>query len=325
MGLSAIILSATPLNPYNIDTLNFSVPMDNGIRILSPDYCTLDLRYPYYGDTVNLKFWKLLKLPFGSAWSPPSVPLTRQDGYKYIYNHTKREFDAYDKSGVNIVHITGITSIADMNIDFTIFNSHQFEIFVEVDDLGKSPFIFTPHLVKKRLVSVEQKDIIGGMQNNYLLDNIDIKTGFEIQYISGIDTNVYNKSVKYYHKQVEAVVYKGNGYGTLGYFWDMDWSKNLPSNDVYVPTDVVPINPDDDTDRKMFANLLTFDILLPFFATTLYPDLMPVIKDGETQNNRPIYEPWLIWGFLKFLYNYRTSDFEDDFEIPIFDLSPRYL
>ena len=56
----------------------------------------------------------------------------------------------------------------------------------------------------------------------------------------------------------------------------------------------------------------------------LYPDLMPVQRYGETQNNRPIYEPWLIWGFYKFLWNKRTNDWGDDEIPPLFDLSPSF-
>lgn len=325
MGLGATILNCYPLNASNITTLEFSVPWDNGIRILAPEYCTLDLRYPYYGDTVNLKFWQLLGLTFGAALPPPSVPLTLQAGYIYTYNHSKREFDAYDATGTNFVHITGITSMADMNIDFTIYKSHQFQIFVDSNELKGSPFIFPAHWVKKKLPALEQADIIGGVQNNIILDRADIKHRFDIQYLADIEDNSYSNALEYSFKLLKGEIYKSHGYGLLGYFWDLDWSKNLPSNDVYVPTEIVPINPEEDPNKRaMLATLLTFDFLLPMFSLNLYPDLMPVVKDGETQNNRPVYEPWLIWGFLKFLYNHRTSDFEDDFEIPIFDLSPSW-
>ena len=58
-------------------------------------------------------------------------------------------------------------------------------------------------------------------------------------------------------------------------------------------------------------------------AFGLYPNLMPIDRGGETQNNRPVYEPWLI-VMEKFLFPYITDDTEDDFAIPIFDLSPDF-
>ena len=57
----------------------------------------------------------------------------------------------------------------------------------------------------------------------------------------------------------------------------------------------------------------------------LYPALLPVQRYDETQNNRPIYEPWLIWGFFKFLWDKKTNDYGgDSINIPVFDLSPSF-
>lgn len=324
MALGAYILDFQPLNPSNIDSIDFSYPMDNGIRILSPDYLTLSLRPPYYGDEVNLKFWKLLGLMFGAAWTPPPAPLTRQPGYRYVYNHSTREFDAYDASGTNFVHITGIDSMADMNIDFTIYKSHQFEIIINPEDLGGSRFIFPAHLVKKILDGLEQKPFDEGVQNIYLPDRlrpygaIDFDNPyFEIQHIGDIIVNNFGKT---YFKNLKKKTYELNG--SLHYFWDIDWEKNAPMNYFYLAEDS-PF-----TSKKLLqimrSQQLSGDILLPILSSNMFPDLMPVERAGETQNNRPVYEPWLILGWLSFLYNHRTVDLEDDFVIPIFDLSPRF-
>ena len=48
---------------------------------------------------------------------------------------------------------------------------------------------------------------------------------------------------------------------------------------------------------------------------------MSVVRPDESQVNRPVYEPWLIWGFFQFLAN-RTIDLDDFYPIPVFDLSP---
>ena len=74
-------------------------------------------------------------------------------------------------------------------------------------------------------------------------------------------------------------------------------------------------------EAKMFG---VMTLLYMQLGIGLYPDLMPIQRYDETQNNRPIYEPWLIWGFYKFLWNKKTNDWGDDEIPPVFDLSPAW-
>ena len=55
----------------------------------------------------------------------------------------------------------------------------------------------------------------------------------------------------------------------------------------------------------------------------LFPKYQKIVRPGESNNNRPVYEPWLIWGVLKFLWLHRSEE-EDDYGIPVFDLSPNW-
>ena len=65
--------------------------------------------------------------------------------------------------------------------------------------------------------------------------------------------------------------------------------------------------------------------LIPMWSLTLYQMLQPVIRDGETQNNRPIYEPWMIWGFYNFIHSSVVNDIVDYLhEVPTWDLSPNW-
>ena len=64
---------------------------------------------------------------------------------------------------------------------------------------------------------------------------------------------------------------------------------------------------------------------------TMFPMLEPILRANETQNNRPVYEPWLIWGVYKFLGNHEYGgpgypwDDEDTPDIDVLnDLSPNW-
>ena len=72
----ATILGVTSLFP-NSDAVLFSYPFDNGIRVLGFDDL-LGSEAVYYGDEIDLKFWKLLKMPFGQS-NDPENPLTLQE------------------------------------------------------------------------------------------------------------------------------------------------------------------------------------------------------------------------------------------------------
>jgi hypothetical protein len=71
----------------------------------------------------------------------------------------------------------------------------------------------------------------------------------------------------------------------------------------------------------------SFDLAL--LLKGLYPALMPVERGGETNNNRPVYEPWLITKLkdAKFSdysdYFYTKDDF-DRYIVDVFDLSPNW-
>ena len=58
-------------------------------------------------------------------------------------------------------------------------------------------------------------------------------------------------------------------------------------------------------------------------SVSVVPKYQKIVRSGEYNNNRPIYEPWLIWGVLKFLWIHRSEE-DDDYEIPVFDLSPNW-
>lgn len=420
MSNEAVILNIDAIYPYSTE-LNFSIPFDNGIRLINPVDLLLSDEV-YYGDEINLSFWNLLRLPFGIS-STPESPLTLQPNYLYKYNHTTRVFDVYDDLGVNIIHTENIRSIADMNIDFIIHKSHQFEIIY--DGSGFANRFFFPAILVKDIKIGDNVDVVRCWVDNIYLNNEDCNNwhikhlaedyipsywskvdiipqfrkyledilfgvapttlsynknkpenyfyadGFDIYEFNAIPKNpplfdpiiVYNDGdivsdeqgyIYAVHGGSKCILPDGtadpNGfvYKTVGTgrIFDKKIGKRYYVNDIindnstyylvkveFVMTDwtIDIVNTD-----KICVLLLRIGKILKFTAIfrylwlvlaiqalSMYPDLMPVERAGETQNNRPIYEPWLIWGFLKFIYNQYTHD--DDYEnIPVFDLSPRY-
>lgn len=430
---TGIIMGA---NPLYADTppISFSIPQVNNIRIISPDWIVGSLRI-YYGDEIDLKFWRMLNLKFGAVPNPEN-PLTRIDGYLYVYHHRNRTFDAYDDNGVNFVHIDNVDNIAKMNIDFTIANSHQFEIIADSSAMGWTRFIF-PVIWNKRTFDAEiQTNLAQGVFSPYPPNKVrpyeaddPDNPEFYIKYLGGLDLSTSWE--EFYYRVAERFIVNDDWWG-IGKANAPNWTKNMPTNYFYVERkDLFPISAtqfsywpdlfdktkcykagdivrgiegygDTQTDniyivkadsaccdepnpfnvaikdmsrvfsvqigrnykvndiifynnvyylvhtpfictdfsidivntykictllvrmiRRTIANKQEINPLFPDMPITLYPKYMPVERAGETHNNRPVYEPWLIWPF-GFVVTYWTYD-DDEEMIPVFDLSPRWL
>lgn len=439
------ILGIDALYPKS-QALDFSVPFDNGIRVIDWDDIFGSGKI-YYGDEIDLKFWSLLNLSFGKSTDPEN-PLTLQEGYTYKYYYLSSVFDVYDKNNTRIIHKTGISSIAQMNIDFTIANSHQFWVIVD-GNIGGYKFMFPAKVVEQLHVSDIEPYTRCGLQNIYLPDRI--------RPYSSDDVDNPEMNLKYLAlfdemqrwTQWGSLTMRSYDSGSLTGIGDyniIDWNRNCPTNYFYmkglyelqatgIPDDITKVptfdptkcydtgdyvrgnteltsyilykvmsntcqNIDGDTcsvdpysfiytikntsrifdlevgkryyvndiirilneetndyiyylvDTEFVLNDFSIDsihttkictllieikrfkrfrffaekinILYMQLALGLYPDLMPIQKYDETQNNRPVYEPWLIWGFYKFVWSKKTSDWGDDIDIPLFDLSPSW-
>ena len=164
----AILLGVTSLYPKT-QSIEFSYPYDNGIRIIDWDDILGEDKV-YYGDEIDLKFWSLLNLPFGVS-SDPENPLTLQEGYLYKYYHKTKVFDVYDDNGTQIIHKTNVRTIAQMNIDFTIHKSHQFWIIAS-SNVGGHKFMFPAWLVRDRKPIDIEEALNGGVLNYYLADRV---------------------------------------------------------------------------------------------------------------------------------------------------------
>ena len=77
--------------------------------------------------------------------------------------------------------------------------------------------------------------------------------------------------------------------------------------------------------KQLFrAYSIRLHMLYSTLLMSLLPSLQPTQRVDETHNNRPVYEPWLIYGLYRFLYNRRYITDEDTYPIDIMDLSPNW-
>ena len=150
-----------------IDKLEFCEPFFNGIRIISADSLLWDSRPPYYGDLVNIDFYRWLGLDIGEDSQPT---WTRTDGYRYVYNMTRRSFSVFDPSSTIIHTKQNITSMGDMGITFDIYKSHQF--IIVADDIEDAfPFLLPVDLIWEIWPAGVVEDMDRGILNYYPVDD----------------------------------------------------------------------------------------------------------------------------------------------------------
>ena len=154
-------------SPVNA-SFDFSYPYWNGIRVVSAEMLSNLTQFPWYGDTMTMSMWGMLHLNIGTLPAGTAV-LTRQDGYLYVYNTSTKVFEVYDETNTLKSRTTNITSIADMKIDFTIANSHQFKVVYGGNDDSTKYFIIG-HFEKPVYDMVIDDDSKEGVGNIYLAD-----------------------------------------------------------------------------------------------------------------------------------------------------------
>ena len=98
-------------------------------------------------------------------------------------------------------------------------------------------------------------------------------------------------------------------------------NRMLPNNYLYLPNKYTPFTIVD-TKKKLRATQIKLTFTLAELSICLYNMLLSIQRPEETINNRPVYEPWLVWGFYKLIYSKGTIAEDVPIIYPIFDLSP---
>ena len=302
----------------NNDVIAFSKPFFNGIFVMDSGLVSSGISPIYYGDKMTMRGWDFLKMPLGIIKDSEEV-LTHQDGWRYIYNHKKRTFDAIDNLGNTYIHRDNIQTIGDLHIDFTIQMSHDFEVII--GSLDASDFDFY-RLGKCRKITFGPSPVVVG-QKGY--DNL-----YGYNDVPSFSNHLTTD------KRIDEVDDNYAGIGIIPTTRSVDILESTISvghrefgNDATQETKVY------DASFKVFdlnfikpeyrAQALKWNFLLPMMSRCIYPELYGVEGFGETHNNRPVYEPWLIWGVFKFLFLHRDGAGDDGRPpIEIFDLAPNW-
>lgn len=317
----------------NSTVANFSIPSNNGIYMISASSIVSNLHPLYYGDTVDMFFWRRLGVVLGKE-NTNITYLTRQDGYKYEFHFDKKEFIVKDATGAVELKRTGITCLADLGIDYTIFASHQFIIYTDGSGIEGFTF-FLPTILHWLACDVDNFGLTGlaGIADQYDPDpdpnNPDPTDPTDPTY----PPNPHDPDNKY-----EGLLGR---FPTIyyGYFMVDFYIYNILA--AYTGMDNFDINNEitaeypfygdgihnkvaDITYRNIQAKSIDVKFLIPLLTISLFPAMLPVDKLDETRNNRPVYEPWMIWGFYEFLCNRASQDDGDRFIVNMFDLSPNW-
>lgn len=335
----AIILEISDnLSPAKGTVLDFSVPFANGIVLMSCEYLALGGNKVYYGDEMSFNIWETLHLPIGTR-TDSDVIWTLHDGYSYIYYYSQAKFKIYDTTGQEIYSRNNIASIADLHIDFTVHKSHQFVVKIENDGDTSNPFFFPTTAIKKQYGESPIFGISDSVAGDVLVTHRGESISNHQMFESSGLFNPHEDYKTYVRQRINVIkklapifgtssvgfptvkntnsVYSIDGFNFYSSFADI-YNGNLGG----VNDDTKIINPDL-VIRKYNLKFLLSSLLCSNLSDSVVPKYQKIVRPGESNNNRPVYEPWLIWGAFKFMWLHRTEE-NDDYEIPVFDLSPNW-
>lgn len=325
------------------DIPQVSLPYFNGIVVLDADALAAGMRV-YYGDEITLQFWSFLGLNMGSDYVPTTI-YTLQEGYRYIYEPIETKFTIYDENGTIIFMNNNIHAITDLSIDFTIHKSHQFEIHYGVG--GKS--FYRVATWEKHLHNAIPKEFNCGVQNivipdrvrPYLPDDVD-NPSWDIKHLANLDyygffgNNLWDEPEgKPDYPWIPSnpgggldgnpmlpryIPIDAEGFRILN---DINWAKVMRENNFYAEGMYRLIA--ENVGLPANGKLLNYrGFVLALISMGLYPLLNDLELAESIYNNRPVYEPWLIWGLFRMIPTGYTRDEDEEFPVPVFDLSPRY-
>lgn len=281
---------------------------------------------------------------------------TKKEGWRYVFDLNSHTFKVYDSNNSVVKNIEGVQSLRDLQIDFTIFNSSSFEVlYSALSDMFYIPAkkVFDPFdglshefrgVQNVNLPDSETEDykfnyynMAGNIYVGYYDAEVLDEGGNFVRFRQGITPfrTEFGKEVSYSSlpllKYGPSIVPE-----ILG--WYARFLKLAHSNYFYIFEGEVL------TGEKLYMEFestmyIGWHLLLAEISKTMYPAINPTLRMGETINNRPIYEPWLLWNILNQLFNKYNrvlpppwdyypkpddpySEDKEGYIIPTLDLSP---
>ena len=298
---------------------------------------TISLR----GCDMNINDWGIYKIELGS--SDTSNAFHYNENYIYTWNTITNEFSIMDKTtGDYVFNKKDCHTFSDLDIDLDIASSCNFILIVE--DKHVESGIITAKRQNVVMYAVPEKYSYG-VDNSYYADRVrpynkddaDNPTHNTYNVMSLVDTegafteeqstehtssNIENGGSESSEDRMGLIMDNVfNKYAQTTYM--PPTTKMLPNNYVYLPNKYTPFTIVD-TKKKLRATQIKLTFTLAELSICLYNMLLSIQRPEETINNRPIYEPWLVWGFYKLIYSKGTIAEDVPIIYPIFDLSPVY-
>ena len=312
--MDAYVVSYKGSSPLISNSLaNYSIPVNNHIRMKPATQTGKDFKYTVYGDEVNMDFYKTLNIPFGNTVVNPSTTLTL--GYSYIWNLGNRTFTILDGSGNLVNQKLNIQSISDLEIDYTIQESHNFAMVLasSYDGIG---YTIPVSLLMTYFYFDKLKPLFGYINNYYTNKDVELDYPLFVKRLAEFGTE--NK-IEISEDNTDLKGYYQNEFTGLGaLITDLAMSSKYP---FYITLDnrVTAI-----VDNKTFNTVLVENGLFVSALVTmsLFPALLVSIMPNEFINNRPVYEPWLIWDLYRLIYNKPIVIVDDKSGFEVLSISP---
>ena len=298
---------------------------------------TISLR----GCDMNINVWSIYKIELGS--SDTSNVFHYNENYIYTWNTITNEFSIMDKTtGEYVFNKKDCHTLSDLDIDLDIASSCNFILIVEDNHVESG--IITAKRQNVVMYAVPEKYSYG-VDNSYYADRVrpynkddaDNPTHNTYNVMSLVDTegafteeqstehtssNIENGGSESSEDRMGLIMDNVfNKYAQTTYM--PPTTKMLPNNYLYLPNKYTPFTIVD-TKKKLRATQIKLTFTLAELSICLYNMLLSIQRPEETINNRPIYEPWLVWGFYKLIYSKGTIAEDVPIIYPIFDLSPVY-
>lgn len=293
-----------------------------------------------HGCDMNINDWSIYRIELGS--SDTSNAFHYNENYIYTWNTITNEFSIMDKTtGEYVFNKKDCHTLSDLDIDLDIVSSCNFILIVEYKRVESE--IITAKRQNVVLHAVPEKYSYG-VDNSYYADRVrpykkddpDNPTNniYDImslpkteavftneQHIETTKPNIGDGSDDDNDRMKKIMDNVFNKYVQTTYV--PPTNRMLPNNYLYLPNKYTPFTIVD-TKKKLRATQIKLTFTLAELSICLYNMLLSIQRPEETINNRPIYEPWLVWGFYKLIYSKGTIAEDVPIIYPIFDLSPVY-
>jgi len=296
------LISFTSLKRVDSAIVSFGgTAVCDNIKIVSADISELLVKPPYYGDKINIRFWGTLGLKIGGASAPV---YTLHAGWKYVYNRELDTFRISDENDTTIFLTNKIKSMADFHVDFNVIKNHQFVILVGT---GDSSISFIKPVTAK---------YIGDTLDTFDIQKMRVGIPEKYRICYEYDISPYRK-----YDTAEVVPYLmawENPALSISCMFEVNNLTDMPKTHIIDADDV------DDYLNSTYLNIDNGKIIVANHSMNFFPNLLPIVNSYENNNNRPTYEPWMIWGLYDFIYPKHWDDGKDDFILDVFDLSPNW-